>query len=520
MKFVSQDSRTRQYLKRWAGDSDLHIATYYFWNQGSDLQKSRVGLFQSLLYQILRTAPELITADWLERPHDEAWTMEELRTAFQKIAGSTKLDSRLCFFIDGLDEYEGAEEDVTDMLKVLAAFEHIKICASSRPNRHYEEFMKRRDRTFDIADFTQEDMARHARTILGDCEKFQLLAKTEPDCAKIITDISAWAQGVWLWVRLITSEIRKEANKGETVRTLRKIVNEFPSDLDKLFRRMIEKIQVRYREEMAQIFLIAIEELQPLPIYSFALLEQEQLFKQYAVRAKIQPFDEGKLREQYHDLNGRIQNRCGDLLVVDNLPHPVFLSNSVDFLHRTARDFLRDNFRKDLDSLVKDGFNPLISLCNICLALLKGADIKDFRKPASLKIIIGLTDELLYYAHELERRFGDSIVPHLLPILDELDKTNTAFTKRSGGNNHWTNARDPPPAQGLDSYAERGTCNFLGLAVQARLTGYVRAKLLANPRSLRKDGRPLLDYALRPLRITPLLCRTTQSETKRALTST
>lgn len=507
MKFLYEDPRTHHALSEWAGDSKPHTAAFYFWNQGSELQKSGTGLFQSLLYQILRNNPDLITPDWESRSTHEGWNMEELQAAFQKIANSTKLESRFCFFIDGLDEYEGDQEDVTKMLNILAAFKHIKICASSRPHRHYEKFLKRESRTFDIASFTQNDMENHARNELGRSEKFQTLARSRPECSKIITDISAWASGVWLWVSLVTSEIRKEADKGEDFDTLRRIVDEFPSDLDRYFKRMLEKIHPRHKEQMAQIFLITVEELQPLPLFSFALLEKERTrphFERYAIEAKVKPFQTSELEEQYPDLRSRIHNRCGDLLVVDDMRHPVFLSHSVDFLHRTVRDFLRDNYRSELDKLVKDTFNPLISLCNICLALLKGADVTNFRDPSSLKVIIGLTDELLYYAHEAERRFGESVVPSLVPILDELDKTNTLFGRRGGANRHWTHARDLPPAQGLDAYKEGGNCNFLALAVQTRLTGYVRTKLEGNPQLCKKDGRPLLDYALRPLRITPI----------------
>jgi hypothetical protein len=40
--------------------------------------------------------------------------------------------------------------------------------------------------------------------------------------------------------------------------------------------------------------------------------------------------------------------------------------------------------------------------------------------------------------------------------------------------------------------------------VQARLVKYVRAKVQANPHNMRKRGRPLLDYALRSRRVTPI----------------
>lgn len=40
---------------------------------------------------------------------------------------------RFCFFIDGLDEYDGDHEDVIQLLHDLARGKNVKICASSRP---------------------------------------------------------------------------------------------------------------------------------------------------------------------------------------------------------------------------------------------------------------------------------------------------------------------------------------------------------------------------------------------------
>lgn len=110
-----------------------------------------------------------------------------------KSLGST---FKICFFIGGLDEYHGHPEEVTRLISALAALENIEICASSRPHRHYEKTLKRVNRSFDIAVFTQLDMENHARSELSKGERSPALAEIEPDCERIIRDISAWASGV------------------------------------------------------------------------------------------------------------------------------------------------------------------------------------------------------------------------------------------------------------------------------------------------------------------------------------
>lgn len=56
----SRQSQCRKHLKNWAGGAELITATFFFWNSGVNLQMTQKGLFLSLLFQILRQAPELI----------------------------------------------------------------------------------------------------------------------------------------------------------------------------------------------------------------------------------------------------------------------------------------------------------------------------------------------------------------------------------------------------------------------------------------------------------------------------
>ena len=202
---------------------------------------------------------------------------------------------------------------------------------------------------------------------------------------------------------------------------------------------------------------------------------------------------------------GRMQNRCGDLLVVDDGRHPTFLLHPVDFLHRTVRDFLRDCYYKRLQDELPAGsdFQPLVSLCRMMLVLLKSLDPIELRNNASITRLIKLVDELLYYAHEAEKRDpSPEPAQALISLLDELDKTNCHYALAM--RNHWTHMRDSPATRGYDEYREGGHCNFLALTVQARLVKYVRTKLQTDPKRMRKSGRPLLDYALRPRRVTPI----------------
>jgi len=501
MKFIASHERTAEALQVWTGSKKLYTASFYFWNQGSELEKSGTGLFQSLLYQILKNTPDFIPLVYLDRPDYETWQMQDLHDVFDRIAKHTGMSAKFCFFVDGLDEYDGDERDVIQILETLSASNHIKICASSRPGRQYESFLWKKERTVDIAHFTTGDMKKYVSTHLEESLGWKRLLATDPTGQELVNDISVRANGVWLWVFLITRDIVLASNTNEEMRTLRIVVERFPNDLKEYFELMIKKVPDLHQDEMAQTFLVAVEEVQPLPLYAFTFLEKQREHENYALDAPIKPVLETDVEMTYPALRNRLRNRCSDLRVVDDGPHPMFLSNPVDFLHRTVREFLRDYDRQLKEHLVKP-FNPLVCLSGVCLCLLKALPVKDFREPESINQVIGLTDEILYYAHEVEKRSSPEDDSPLISLLDEMDRVNCYHARHV--RNHWTHARDVPSARDLDMYDEGGRCNFLALAVQARLVKYVRHKAQSNPRNLQKAGRPLLDYALRPRRKTPI----------------
>ena len=103
----------------------------------------------------------------------------------------------------------------------------------------------------------------------------------------------------------------------------------------------------------------------------------------------------------------------------------------------------------------------------------------------------------MYYSRELELKTKR---PNTV-LLDELDRAATIHTRGSKVKSHWTNAKKQLQSH---PFKENGHCTFLALAIQARLSLYVKEKLEANPRLLsQKRGRPLLDYALWPQRKIP-----------------
>ncbi|KAK7983463.1 bifunctional epoxide hydrolase 2 [Apiospora arundinis] len=161
MKLIATHDTTRDLLQTWASGSRLITGNYFFWNLGSAMQKSQQGLLQSLLFQILRQDLELIPILCPGRDTILPWTKTELCKVFEQLSCTDLGDRKFCFFIDGLDEYEGEEEEVIQVISQLATSPHIKICTSSRPWNAFRYAFGETEYTLSMQDLTAKDIAAY-----------------------------------------------------------------------------------------------------------------------------------------------------------------------------------------------------------------------------------------------------------------------------------------------------------------------------------------------------------------------
>ena len=144
MRYLRQDPRTAQQLRQWAGENPLLTGSCFFWNAGTQIQKSLAGLLRSLIFELIQNCPEQVPqlATWRWRSYFigverlEAWTDEELLLAFQTLLARLANSHYIFLLIDGLDGFEGNDEQRTQIIEVLeqaSSSAHIKVCVSSRP---------------------------------------------------------------------------------------------------------------------------------------------------------------------------------------------------------------------------------------------------------------------------------------------------------------------------------------------------------------------------------------------------
>ena len=497
MKFITEHPKTRQALSEWASHQHLITASFYFWHAGTALQKSQEGLLRSLLYKIFSQCPNLIPDVLPERwalceqsdPTYSHWSRAELIKTFAKLSSEPTVLKRACFFIDGLDEYDGDHEELIRLLQGFSRPNNIKICASSRPwNVFKRAFGRGSHPMLRLEDLTRKDITLYVRETLEQNDLFNELKKREnAHCVELVDEVVSKAQGVFLWIFLVVRSLITGLTNADRITDLRRRLRLLPADLEAYFAHMLSTIDPFYERQTAQTFKIALHASEPQNIITYVMLDELDEDLQFALKLEIREWRSTKIRSKIESMVLRINARgMGLLEVVRSKDSDGLGGYEVDFLHLTVRDFFRLRAPEDwIAHRLPPSFNPDELLCNAILAKVKTMSLKPERGPGKL---LRLVDDMMRYAYNLEK--DSERAPTIL--LDDLAHTLSqhikAFSKLP--------LRDKDTTR-LKKYQQM--CNsFLSLAVQKGLKLYVAEKLDTRSCSARSEDAYLICRALRP----------------------
>lgn len=484
MKFLLGHQQTKDSLILWAGTKKLVIAKFFFWNAGNDMQKSQIGLFRSLLYEVLRQCPDLIQivcASKLEtlRPftrEPEPWTQPELCQAISQLQKQSGIGSRFCFFIDGLDEYDGDPKNIVDVLESFRSWPEIKLCISSRPwNEFIDAFGRHSDPQLALEDLTRKDIKLYVRDTLEENSRFKALKARDDRTQDLVQEIVEKARGVFLWVFLVVRSLLTGLTNADRISDLQKRLHSFPPTLEGFFHHMFASIEDIYHEQTAQTFTLALAAVEPLSLMTYSFLDAEDIDLAMPRPSKALTVQDAWSRKD--DMQRRLNARCKGLLEVgeggDGSFVKMFLEPRVDFLHRTARDFL---ITKDMQNMLarnlKHNFEPKSCFCKAFVAQMKALDYRGH--VGSEPVFEDLLENLTFYAHELELEAG----VHQAAFLDEVEKLYLV--------------------QGTHEDRQSSESKFLRFLLQRGLFLYVAERVIKYPQVVHAGGEPLLYSALHP----------------------
>ncbi|KAK3934858.1 hypothetical protein QBC46DRAFT_358696 [Diplogelasinospora grovesii] len=182
---------------------------------------------------------------------------------------------------------------------------------------------------------------------------------------QFVQDVGDRAEGVFLWAFLVTRSLRDGLTNGDTLQDLRKRLVALPTDLERLFRHMLDAVDSLYHEKMARIFLIALwATIIPLDLLIYAYHNEEEDDEDYAIRRPVKRIAPDELDDIKEQTKRRINAWSSGLLEVQHL--------KVEFLHRSVRDFLHTGEMNNyLAGKLSSKFDAALSISRAFVAMAK-----------------------------------------------------------------------------------------------------------------------------------------------------
>lgn len=183
------------------------------------------------------------------------WTKDRLIRAFNALMLQEEVPLKLCLFIDGLDESMDNPTELVELICQITSKSNLKCVISSRPwaifSRMLEAYPQIRLHDFiynDIHDF-----------VAGSIEKASSeVPLTDTETHEIIASLVDKADGVFLWVSLVTAFILEGFRNGDDFDELQSRVSELFVGLKDLYGTILSRIDERYRIQSTRFFKILL----------------------------------------------------------------------------------------------------------------------------------------------------------------------------------------------------------------------------------------------------------------------
>lgn len=381
VKYILSSPKTKQCLDIWKADAV--VVSHFFWRPGSNLQHNTKGLLCSLLWQLLSNSPEALGSILSTLPgaqlkdSDSDWSVAELLSTCLRVMRN--YDSPICLFLDGIDEFLDANDDVMELLRLihqLAEAKNTKFCLSSRPEpllqKHLSNYAQLR-----LQDLTKEDLTLYAE---GHLDPQVLRLSRGLNYYDIVEQLVHKAQGVFLWLYLAIRSINIRHKLGDDLKTIMQRIDSLPAELHHLYRDMWQKSCAGDPRECSRLAALYFKLVMHYPKsfryefgssfryhFRFGVLElmlaSTSLADTLLGNGKTlpKPPPAKNLLEQCKETERRVNVYCAGLLELvpdENIDRVVVESWyggeydqlapftgerwSLQFIHRTATDFLLD----------------------------------------------------------------------------------------------------------------------------------------------------------------------------------
>lgn len=360
------------------------VASFFIHGRGTDLQKTTLGLYRSLLHQLYPYAPNEFSELTEKFKRNSmlaqvsktgwAWTVDELRQYFLCCIPLACLKRPICLLIDALDEAGEAKalQIVNDLETLLGSLpgsaSTLRICFSCR---HYpqitfndaERISMEKVNQDDIALFTQKSISNISR--LTDAEKGILHA-----------EIVRRSKGVFQWAALVVQNVRRMKLKGKSFRFILESVQQVPDDLNRLYGELL--VLAENRTQTVKLFQWVLYARNPL---SISELRHALSLDQDMSEDSIAQYEEHPEYPSEEDMENVLNDLSVGLV-------EVLESQKVEFIHQSVPDYLLEGgmaLIEDSD-IVSTTFRGHFQLSRSCLRYIFMEEIETYGRKLSREL--------------------------------------------------------------------------------------------------------------------------------------
>jgi ankyrin repeat protein len=306
-----------------------YVIVFFFNGRASEeqrLQKTTVGLYRSLLYQLLEKYPWQMSdvvqahADAEQKFKGIGWTtdLEKLEQLLQ--AGLRKVLQRISIqiFVDALDECE--EKDTRDRLLSLVEYccnceNRLSLCIS----RQFEpSIIGTSDLCIHVEERNTPEVIKYITQELRDSQNSYKLDAVRQS-------IMNRARGVFQWLRLVVARVRSNYEMRDSEDDLLTYISELPEKLEVLYGEILNKCleDQDHSEKTVQLFNWVYLSLQPLTV--------TELQHAMGFRPSTMEYDRHRFRTEI-DITAQLQVLSGGLIEL--------WKNRIQLSHQSVHDYL------------------------------------------------------------------------------------------------------------------------------------------------------------------------------------
>ncbi|KAK7712124.1 hypothetical protein SLS63_012493 [Diaporthe eres] len=475
-----QTSRCIRYLEKWADGRSLVVASFYFWASGTSMEASQQGLLQTLLYQLLKQRPDIIPMvvpqTWESACFFGPSKMDRTENKLRRMLNSaiktltTSCSSRVCLFIDALNEFDGDPQQLLAQFKQLTELPNIKLCLASRPWIVFEDAFSQKPSLM-LQNLTHPDLKHFVVSEFSNNEGFKRLQAREPKYAfELMDEITDKASGVFLWVKLVVKSLLAGLTYDDRISDLQRRLDALPVDLENLYVAIQDDLDPFYHEHASQYFKLMMAARDPPSALVFSFADEED--PEFVLKQSVQPLTDDEIAMRVTTTRRRLNSRCKGLLELGP-------DNRVQFLHRSVKDYLDSrDIQRRLEEATGD-FDAHLKYCAAYLSALKST-ISEHHDFDSVAPQVRLC---LFAAAGVSKN-----KPLMLLFLDAL---NQIVTDKLGPSDVKAVYQMVPNIRGLSAWSQQsfGT-SFLALTVRFCVTAYVAARAPAGCMAHQFDGNP------------------------------